>query len=168
MNSRNTNSTNPLNSMSNPLMFNNNDMNFGFNNNTYSINNNSPLNPLQNNQNSLNNLNLYENSFQSKLPSNQSLNTGSPMKQIFKNDEITVYVSLNASTENKQVNGAFYVSNNVSKLLNNVKLNLSVKKHIICKVLSTNATSLEPLKSLGIKKVNRSSIFNINIGSCFD
>jgi len=140
-----TNQTPPI---SNPLMFNNN-MNFNYNNN-------APLNPINSSINSpIPTFNLLENSFHpiSSPLQNLDLNSNPSMKQIFKNDEITVYVSLNMSNDKAQVNGSFYVSNNVSKFLNNVKLNLSVKKHIICKVLSTSATSLEPLKSLGIKKV---------------
>lgn len=144
--------TPPIN---NPLMFNNN-MNFNYNNT-------APLNPINSSINSpMPTFNLLENSFHpiSSPLQNLDLNSSPSMKQIFKNDEITVYVSLNVSNDKTQVNGSFYVSNNVSKFLNNVKLNLSVKKHIICKVLSTSATSLEPLKSLGIKKVK--NIFKIS------
>ncbi len=88
--------------------------------------------------------NFYENS-QSVEPQ---------MKQIFKNNEIIVYASLTKSFDKTNVSGSFYISNNVDRLLNNVKMNLSVKKHVNCKVLSTSGTSLEPNKSLGIKKVN--------------
>ena len=87
--------------------------------------------------------NFYENS--------QSVE--SSMKQIFKNNEIIVYASLTKSFDKTNVSGAFYISNNVDRLLNNLKMNLSVKKHVNCKVLSTSGTSLEPNKSLGIKKV---------------
>jgi hypothetical protein len=134
--------------VNNPMMFNNN-LNFNYNNSV-------PLNPINSPiNNSMPTFNLLEKNFQPVTSHNQNfnLNIGPSMKQIFKNDEITVYVSLNMSNDKTQVNGSFYVSNNVSKFLNNVKLNLSVKKHIICKILSTSATSLEPLKSLGIKKV---------------
>jgi hypothetical protein len=144
-----TNPTMRLNTMTNPLMFNNNSLNFGFNNNNIPLNQNPNINNLMPNTN----FNLLENSFLPVSPSIQTVSNGPEMKQIFKNDQITVYVSLNYTPDKTQVNGAFYVSNNVNKILNNVKLNLSVKKHIICKVLSTSATSLEPLKSLGIKKV---------------
>ena len=149
--------------MSNPLLFNNNNLNFGYNSNV-------PLNqkPITNNPMPLTNLNLLENSFQPVSPLSQSVNSGPAMKQIFKNEEITVYVSLNFSPDKVQVNGAFYVSNNINKFLNNLKLNLSVKKHIICKVLSTSATSLEPLKSLGVKKVKQIFFIFPEIGSCFD
>jgi hypothetical protein len=150
----NMNTTIPFNAMNNPLMFNNN---FGYNN---TINNNIPVNQIQNNTFPITNLNLLENSYQPVSPSNQTLNNAPAMRQIYKNDEITVYVTLNSSPDKTQLNGAFYVSNNVSKSLNNVKLNLSVKKHVICKVLSTSATSMEPLKSLGIKKVNKNILFN--------
>jgi hypothetical protein len=98
-----------------------------------------------------------------------SVNTvDSSMKQIFKNQEITVYASLTKSFDKTNVSGAFYVSNNVDKLLSNVKMNLSVKKHVNCKVLSTSGTILEPNKSLGIKKVIDELIYFIFLGGDFD
>jgi hypothetical protein len=75
------------------------------------------------------------------------------MKQIFKNNEVTFYASLSGSNDRTQVNGSFYISNNVDKHLSNVKFNLLVKKHITCKVVSASGTSLEPKASLGVKKV---------------
>jgi hypothetical protein len=83
----------------------------------------------------------------------------SSMKQIFRNNEITVYASLTKSFDKTNVSGAFYISNNVDRLLNNVKMNLSVKKHVNCKVLSTSGAALEPNKSLGIKKVKYIFLF---------
>ena len=75
------------------------------------------------------------------------------MKQIYKNNEIIVYASLIKSFDKTNVSGSFFISNNVDKTLANVKMNLSVKKHVNCKVLSTSGNTLEPKKSLGIKKV---------------
>lgn len=127
----------------------------------FNSNSNYPTNTFNqigsqiNNPIEMTNLNLVDNNtFESMHSGSQSLNNSPAMKQIFRNEEITVYVSFNFSGDRTQVNGSFYISNNVSKVLTNIKLNLSVKKNIICKVSSTSGTSLEPLKSLGIKKVN--------------
>ena len=75
------------------------------------------------------------------------------MKQIFKNNEITIYSSLVKSMDKVNVTGAFYVSNNQDKILTNVKVNFFVKRHIVFKVISTSGTTLEKAQSLGIKKV---------------
>ena len=87
------------------------------------------------------------------LNMNQSPSQSQAMKEIFKNSEITIYSQLTKSPDKQNINGFFFVSNNTDKLLSNVKVNLSVKKIVNCKVISTNATVLEPRKSLGIKKV---------------
>lgn len=78
------------------------------------------------------------------------------MKQIFKNNEITIFSMLNKSNDNTHVTGSFFASNNTDKQLNNVKINFSVKSSVIFKVLSTTGTYLEPRSSLGVKKVNES------------
>lgn len=69
-----------------------------------------------------NNLNTQMNFFENMVQPNVS--TESVMKQIFSNNEITVNVSLNKSQDNTNINANFFVSNNIDKLLNNVKLNL--------------------------------------------
>jgi hypothetical protein len=75
------------------------------------------------------------------------------MTQIFKNNEVIVFSALIKSSDKTNVNGAFYISNNTEKTLNNVKMNLSVKKNVNCKVLSTSGSVLEANKSSLIKKV---------------
>lgn len=75
------------------------------------------------------------------------------MKEIFKGKEISICSCLNRSHDNANVDGSFYVSNNTSYKLSNVKLNFSVKNTLIFKVLSTSGNVLEPNSSLGIKKV---------------
>ena len=79
----------------------------------------------------------------------QPQNDGS-MKEIYKNNEVTIYSMLNQN--NDTYNGAFYISNNSPKYLTNVKLNFFVKKHVTFKVLSTSSSELGPNASLGIKK----------------
>lgn len=73
------------------------------------------------------------------------------MKDIFKNNEITIYSSL--LKNNESVNRCFYVSNNVSKHLNNVKVTFSAPKHLSIKVVNTTGVALEPNQGLGVKKV---------------
>ena len=73
------------------------------------------------------------------------------MKQVFKNNEITIYTSLNKNNEN--INGFLYVSNNIQKYLNSVKVNFMVPKYMNLKVLNTTGSSLDPLQGLGVKKV---------------
>lgn len=108
-----------------------------------------------------NNFPLNNNNFSGHFPAFENTNLSSltnepQMTQIFKNNEITVYSAFIQSFDKTNVNGSFYISNIIDQMLNNVKMNLSVKKHVNCKVLSTSGTLLEPRKSLGIKKV----IFN--------
>lgn len=73
------------------------------------------------------------------------------MKQVFQNNEITLYSSINKNSEN--MSGSFFVSNNVQNYLNNVKINFMVPKYLSLKVLNTSGSSLEPNQNLGIKKV---------------
>ncbi|MCQ2973100.1 MAG: AP-1 complex subunit gamma [archaeon] len=74
----------------------------------------------------------------------------SNMKEVFKNNDITIYSSLNQN--NNVYNGAFYVSNNTGSQINDVTINFLVKKYISCQVLSTSAKDLSPNASMGIKK----------------
>lgn len=71
-------------------------------------------------------------------------------KEIYKNNEITIYSKL--KSYNNIYTGAFYILNNSSNNLSNVKLNFSVKKNVIFKVISTSGSDLSPNSSLGIKK----------------
>ena len=118
----------------------------------------SNLNPLNNNNNNNNMMgNTGTNIFNMMDPSQQTSNIMQPqnqingsMKEIYKNNEVTIYSMLNQN--NDTYNGAFYISNNSPKYLTNVKLNFFVKKHVTFKVLSTSSSELGPNASLGIKK----------------
>ena len=119
-------------------------------------------NPNQENNNTNNNNNMMGstgmNIFNMMDPSQQTSNIGNimqpqndgSMKEIYKNNEVTIYSMLNQN--NDTYNGAFYISNNSPKYLTNVKLNFFVKKHVTFKVLSTSSSELGPNASLGIKK----------------
>ena len=72
------------------------------------------------------------------------------MKEVYKNNDILIYSCLNES--NGIYNGSFYISNNTSNELTNVKLHFLVKKNIIFKVISSSGGTLEANASLGIKK----------------
>ena len=115
-------------------------------------------NPVNNNPMMDNNNNQAMNIFNMMDPSQQTSNIGNimqpqndgSMKEIYKNNEVTIYSMLNQN--NDTYNGAFYISNNSPKYLTNVKLNFFVKKHVTFKVLSTSSSELGPNASLGIKK----------------
>lgn len=103
------------------------------------------------------NMNMNNNfNTQASIPISPLINNSEPvMTQIFKNNEIVIYSSLIKNPDKINVNGSFFISNSIDKTINNLKMNLSVKKHVNCKVISTSGSVLEPNKSLGIKKVNR-------------
>ena len=79
---------------------------------------------------------------QSNMPPN--------LKEVFKNNDISIYSSLNQN--NNVYDGSFYVSNNTSSQINDVVVNFLVKKYISCQVHSTSGKDLAPNASLGIKK----------------
>jgi hypothetical protein len=105
-----------------------------------------------NSQSNLYQLN-HQTSINNPIPSLNLPQSSEPIKQIYKNNEIVVYASISKSFDKSQISCCFYVSNNIDNLITNVKLNLSVKKHVNCKVLCTSGTTLEQMKSMGIKKV---------------
>jgi hypothetical protein len=72
------------------------------------------------------------------------------MKEIYKNNEITIYSSLNQM--NDTYTGSFLISNNINKKLNNVKLTFATQKHVKLNVISTSSHELEANASLGVKK----------------
>ena len=123
---------NPMNNNNN----NNNNNMFDFNSMGMNLNNNN------NNMNINNNNNMFNFNTQ-----NQN-NPG--MKEIYKNNEITIYSSL--TQMNDTYTGSFLISNNISKKLNNVKLTFATQKHVKLNVLSTSAHELEANASLGVKK----------------
>lgn len=80
------------------------------------------------------------------------------MKQAFNNEEVSVVYTTDKNQDNS-INGHFYVSNNTSSLLTNIKLTFSVTKNVNLKVVSTSGNSIEPQRRLGITKVNQILIF---------
>ena len=80
----------------------------------------------------------------------QQNNAPQNLKEVFKNNDISIFSSLNQN--NNVYNGAFYVSNNTSSQISDVNVNFLVKKYISCQVHSTSGKDLAPNASLGIKK----------------
>ena len=80
----------------------------------------------------------------------QQNNAPQNLKEVFKNNDISIYTSLNQN--NNVYNGSFYVSNNTSSQISDVNVNFLVKKYISCQVHSTSGKDLAPNASLGIKK----------------
>jgi len=89
--------------------------------------------------------------FNNIIQSNNNNSFASSMKEIFKNNDITIYTSVIKNNDN--INRCFYVSNNISKYLNNVKVTFSAPKHLSIKVVNTAGVALEPNQGLGVKKV---------------
>lgn len=104
-------------------------------------------------------LNLIDN--QGQTATTNISTSDNTMRQLFKNNDIALYYTTQSrSSDGNTINGMFYVSNNIDKRLNNIKLNFGVLNYLTLKVVSTNGTNLEPNQSLGYKKVNRNK-FNI-------
>ena len=80
----------------------------------------------------------------------QQTNVPQNLKEVFKNADISIYTSF--VQNNNVYDGSFYVSNNTSSHINDVVVNLLVKKYISCQVHSTSGKDLAPNASLGIKK----------------
>jgi AP-1 complex subunit gamma-1 len=80
----------------------------------------------------------------------QQSNTPQNLKEVFRNNDISIYSSL--SQNNNVYTGAFYVSNNTSSQISDVVVNFLVKKYINCQIHSTSGKDLAPNASLGIKK----------------
>ena len=80
----------------------------------------------------------------------QQSNTPPNLKEVFKNNDIIIFSSLNQN--NNVYNGSFYISNNTSSQINDIVVNFLVKKYISCQVHSTSGKDLPPNASLGIKK----------------
>ena len=53
---------------------------------------------------------------------------------------------------NNVYSGSFFLSNNTSSSLNQVKIDLYVKKHISCRINATTGKNLAPYASLEIRK----------------
>jgi hypothetical protein len=104
--------------------------------------------PVTNNPPMQNNNFGFDMGFGNQTSSNT--NSGN-MKQIFKNNEITIYCNTNRVFDGNSVT-VFSISNNIAKQLSNVKINFLVSKYLVFKVISTSNNILEPLQSFGIKK----------------
>lgn len=85
-------------------------------------------------------------------PSNT--NGSSIMKQVFKNNEIALYCSSSKSNDKTSSNITFYVSNNINKILQNIKLQFSVPKYMERTINSPSGNTLNSMASLGIQQVN--------------
>lgn len=72
-------------------------------------------------------------------------------KEVFRNTDILISHKT-LKEDNNTYTGTFFVSNNCSEHLTNVKLNFMVVKNVNLKVLGTSGYSLEPKQYLGIKK----------------
>ena len=96
------------------------------------------------------NMNMNNNNNNNMFNFNAQMQINPGMKEIYKNNEITIYSSLNQM--NDTYTGSFLISNNVSKKLNNVKLTFATQKHVKLNVLSTSGHELEANASLGVKK----------------
>ena len=81
-------------------------------------------------------------------------NSTSIMRQVFKNNEITLYCSSVKSNDKlSTTNVTFYISNNVNKSLINVKLQFSVPKYMERTINSPSGNTLTAMASLGIQQV---------------
>ena len=84
-------------------------------------------------------------------PQNQAQNNlQQNLKEVFKNGDISIYSSL--MKNNNTYNGSFFISNNTNSQINDITVNLLVKKYISCQVLATSGKDLAPNASLGIRK----------------
>ena len=137
------------------------------NNNNNNNNNMFDFNSMGMNINNNNNMNINNNNNMFNFNTQNQNNPG--MKEIYKNNEITIYSSL--TQMNDTYTGSFLISNNISKKLNNVKLTFATQKHVKLNVLSTSAHELEANASLGVKKevniknndMNKSVVLRLSI-----
>jgi len=83
-------------------------------------------------------------------PQNQQNNLQQNLKEVFKNGDISIYSSL--IQNNNVYNGSFFISNNTNSQINDVVVNLLVKKYIACQIHATTGKDLAPNASLAIRK----------------
>ena len=143
---------NPSNILGNMGMNNNNNSPINLSDNIFGNIMNTNQSPSQS-QNTFNSMSMQLDNDFGLNNMNSGLTQTMNMKQIFRNEEITIYCTSSKSSDKANVNATLYLSNNVNKSLSNVKLNLIVIKYVSLKVLSTSGNSLEPNQGLGIKKV---------------
>ena len=72
------------------------------------------------------------------------------LNEVFKNADISIYSSL--IQNNNVYNGSFFVSNNTNSQINDLVINLLVKKYINCQIHTTTGKDLAPNASLAIRK----------------
>ena len=80
----------------------------------------------------------------------QQSNVPPNMSEVYKNNDITIYSSL--MKNNNVYTGSFFISNNTSSQINDVAVNLLVKKYISCQIHATSGKDLAPNAALGIRK----------------
>ena len=80
----------------------------------------------------------------------QQSNVPPNMTEVYKNNDITIYSSL--MKNNNVYSGSFFISNNTNSQINDVAVNLLVKKYISCQIHSTTGKDLAPNAALGIRK----------------
>ena len=154
-NAQNNNSMNPFDLLNMDLNQSNNNNN---NNNTQVNNNNN-----NNNINDLLNMVMGMNNNQNNNANNQTSNNdifaqnqnvpkeSNSMKECFKNEDVSLYYSINKK-EGNNIDGSVFVSNNSKEQINDLKINFLVQKFVKLTVLATSGNTLEPSQSLGIKK----------------
>ena len=81
---------------------------------------------------------------------NQQNNLQQNLKEVFKNGDISIYSSL--IQNNNVYNGSFFIRNNTNSQINDVVVNLLVKKYIACQIHATTGKDLAPNASLAIRK----------------
>ena len=93
---------------------------------------------------------LSGNNQQQQEPQPQQNTLQQNLKEVFKNNDLTIYSSL--IQNNNVYTGSFFVSNNTNSQINDVVVNLLVKKYISCQIHSTTGKDLAPNASLAIRK----------------
>ena len=98
----------------------------------------------------LNSILSGNNQQQQQEPQPQQNTLQQNLKEVFKNNDLTIYSSL--IQNNNVYTGSFFVSNNTNSQINDVVVNLLVKKYISCQIHSTTGKDLAPNASLAIRK----------------
>jgi hypothetical protein len=130
------------------------------NNNTNNINNNinNNENPFLDFTNNNNNNNSNENkNIIPEINNNNNNNNESLLKECFRNEDLSMYYKYSLTSENNY-NGIVYLSNNSNNVIDKIKINFMVKKHIKLNPQPTSNNVLKPNESLGISK--ELSLFN--------
>ena len=93
---------------------------------------------------------LGNNQQQPQPQSQPQQNIQQNLNEVFKNADISIYSSL--IQNNNVYNGSFFVSNNTNSQINDLVINLLVKKYINCQIHTTTGKDLAPNASLAIRK----------------